>query len=267
MLRDGYRASTAGERLFQFIDHDLLGHKCEHEASELQALRIGGRANDLGPFFHGFSCANILVRLLKKTERTLEVEPSDPAKTITQYIEKHLEVAERHIAKRLAALAIDASRNSSKSIPRSVEQAVLRGRTAHHCYLCGNSISKNTTTTGQRLELEHIWPSSYGGDSVAENLLPTCDICNRSKGDMILWHTAHLASFCLKPTPSTQEQASVQRREKIAWFMKLVHQTAKHEKITLKEAALNLGPIDMQNQKSIYEEDSRDFFNLTFEKN
>jgi 5-methylcytosine-specific restriction endonuclease McrA len=261
----GLLMKTQGERLYQYLAENLLGDDCQTELSETQALKFGGRTHELSQYFFGFACANIFARLVKKAERVLEFDRSAPDKVLAQYIERSLEVAfgnNRETVRRIAALSIDASRVSGRSIPPSVYKAVIGQSNRHHCYLCGNHIRKDGVAPGERLELEHLWPSSYGGDSVDENLIPSCDVCNREKGDMILWYTAHVAGFCLRPSPSEDEKTRVGRKQKIAWYMKRVYERAVRERLTLKDAALALGPIDMSSQASIDRDDARDFFNL-----
>ena len=257
--------NTSGEVLFHFLMDNLLGDSCQAELREAKILRFGGRADELSDYFYGFTCVNIFTRLVKKATRVIESDRTDPARVVAQYIERSLGIGvPREVVMRMAALSIDASRASGKSIPPSVSKAVIGERRRHHCYLCGNNVRKNSEVPGEKLELEHLWPSSYGGDSVAENLIPACDLCNRAKGDIILWHTAHIAGFCLKPSPSEDEQTRIERTQKIAWYMKKVHEKATQERKTLKESALVVGPIDMTSQSSIDNDDARDFFNLNF---
>jgi len=129
--------------------------------------------------------------------------------------------------------------------------------------MCGHAVYKDAVIENERLQYEHIWPSGYGGDSIEENILPACSICNNAKEDMILWHTAHIAGFCLKPQPSADELTRVGRKQKIAWFMRRTYENAVRRRITLKESALSLGPIEMSKQDSVDPDDARDFFNLT----
>jgi 5-methylcytosine-specific restriction endonuclease McrA len=264
MTKRRYPETTAGEKLFQYIACDILDEGYANQLCDTQALQIGGRSNDLGQYFYGFNCCNIFARLIRKTERVIQQDRPDPARIITQYAESHLEITNRIKARRLSALALAANKSAGRSIPYSVGLAVIGSRILHHCYICGNSISKSKDDESSKLELEHIWPSSYGGDSIEENILPACGVCNRNKADMLLWYTGHLAGFCLKPQPSVSEQVQVKRREKIAWFMRNTYNIAIKYNISLKNAALQHGPIDMDDQKSIDEEDSLDFFNLTF---
>jgi 5-methylcytosine-specific restriction endonuclease McrA len=258
--------STAGERLYRHIALEILDPGCS--ATLAQTQKFGSRANDFSQYFFGFACANIFSRLMKKAERVLDSERLDPTKVIYRYIRDTLEVGQdksESIVKRTAALAVDAVHTSHKDFPNSVMKSVTQDRPRLSCYLCGNQVYKDATDESDRLEYEHIWPSSYGGDSSEANLLPACTICNRAKDDMVLWHTAPIAGFCLKPEPSVDEMTRVHRKHKIASYMRKVFDCASQHKMSLKTAALQLGPIDMAEQRSIDSDDARDFFNLHLE--
>jgi hypothetical protein len=82
---------------------------------------------------------------------------------------------------------------------------------------------------------------------------------------MIIWHTAHIAGFCLKPNPSEEEKTHVGRKQKIAWYMRRVYEVAAQERTSLKDAALAIGPIEMSSQTSLDYDDARDFFNLNIQ--
>lgn len=268
MKFSGPRPSTAGERLYYFITKDIVGYECAIELSESAVTRYGGRTHDFAQYFFGFAIANIFARLIKKTERVLTEEHSDHHKIVTQYIERSLEAGifgNRAVIRRMASLAIDAVKVSGKTIPSSVEKAVSGDRRRMSCYLCGTDVYRGASVDSEKLEYEHIWPSSYGGDSIAENLLPACWPCNKAKSDMILWHSANVAGFCLKPEPSEEEMKCVQRREKIAAHLRTIHDHASRFSLTLKESALRVGPIKITKQSSIDPDDARDFFNLSFE--
>ena len=107
------------------------------------------------------------------------------------------------------------------------------------------------------MQLEHIWPQSFGGDSIAENLLPACPACNNAKSDMLLWQNAHIHSFTLKPEPSPQELAQHRRN---------IFEYASTHRTTLKDAALIIGSVDLSEISSIDRDDAVDFFNFGFQK-
>ena len=46
--------------------------------------------------------------------------------------------------------------------------------------MCGSSLDF-VNDNDNAFTCEHIWPRSYGGDSIEENLLPSCKSCNSNK--------------------------------------------------------------------------------------
>lgn len=260
-----FKPSTAGERLYLYVVNQIIGSECATELNATKLMQIGNRADGFSQYFFGFACSNIFTRLIKKAKRVIDDDVSDPPRVIVRYIERSLEIGlrEKYTSKRMAALAIDAIHESNRPIPKSVSQA-LANRRGTYCYICGNEVRSDSMDPSNLLALEHIWPSSLGGNSVVDNLLPACSVCNCAKADMLLWHSAYVAGFCLKPEPSEEEMKHVQRSHKIAVYMKMVFDLANSSGTTLKDAAITLGPVDMTAQRSVDPDDSRDFFNFSF---
>lgn len=92
--------------------------------------------------------------------------------------------------------------------------------------------------------LEHLWPSSLGGDSEEENLLPACIYCQNKKADGMSWEWPNLHNVVLSPLPSASALASVGREIKIARHYFEAMQLCDTENMTLKEAFLKLGPMN-----------------------
>lgn len=264
----GHRPSTNGEILYKYIEEKVLTRRSITDIKNLTVMQAGARSVEHASYFFGFSCASIFSRIIKKTERVLEECRPSPEKVISRYIEETLEINffdQDRISSRLAALAISAVESSHKDIPNSVIKAVNGEKMRLSCYICGNSLQKGSTDPTLSLEYEHIWPSSYGGDSIAENILPACERCNKAKGDMIIWHTAHINAFCLKPNPSANEMTRVTRPLIVAAHMKRVFDYATSNKLSLKDSALRIGPISPDRHRSPYPDDARDFFNFDYE--
>lgn len=267
MMR-GHLPSTSGEILYKFLEEKILIASNLPELERLAVMQVGARSEQHASYFFGFACASILTRLIKKTERVLEEGRPSPERIIARYVEDTLEVhsySQERIANRLAALAVSAAESSHKNIPNSVIKAVNGEKLRHTCYICGNLLQKESEDPTTCLEYEHIWPSCYGGNSIAENILPACKRCNKAKGDMLLWHTAHIGAFCLKPNPSTEEMTRVTRSHIVAAHMKRIFNHATSNRVTLKESALRVGPISPDRHRVPYPDDARDFFNFEYE--
>lgn len=57
------------------------------------------------------------------------------------------------------------------------------------CYYCGESLFQNNRT------LDHIYPRSWGGISLPDNLYPACKNCNNKKTDMTLYQFKRYLDF------------------------------------------------------------------------
>lgn len=263
----GHHPSTNGEILYKYIQEKALSMNGPSELERLSTLQVGGRSKEHAEYFFGYACASIFSRLIKKAEKTLDEGRPSSEKVISRYIEETLEIViltQERTSSRMAALAISAVESSHKNIPSSVIKAVNGERMRQSCYICGNYLQKGAIDPTVSLEYEHIWPSSYGGDSTAENILPACQRCNKAKGDMILWHTAHIGSFCLKPNPSPDELTRVKRPLLVAAHMKKIFLHATLNRTSLKNSALQIGPISLDRHKTPYPDDARDFFNFEY---
>jgi len=261
--------TTTGEHLFQVIIRDHIGLSSLVHLQASPLLRVGGRTDDLSEYFVGVSALNILARVVKKAERVR----SDEQETLHQsslvsYIQKTLgipHVSGSDAVDRLASLSLKAAADSKRAIRDAVKNAVLNGQRELACYICGGLLTKsNDALPENKIEYEHLWPSSFGGNSIPDNLLPACGTCNRAKGHMMLWQSAHVSSFVLKPSPSEEEWKTIRRNEKIAKHAQAIFGHACHNKTSLKQAALALGPIGMTSVYSADAEDAIDFFNFEF---
>lgn len=259
-----WKPATAGEALFLFLCKEIFAIQKVTDTKQLSILQTGGRSEDFASYFEALTVTNTFSRLIKKAQQIQKSDCATSDQQLKTYIKQQLEIShsDRSIANRLIALTWSAQKASHKPIPMSVRKAVIDNRALVTCYICGTTLSPNSTTDDSKVQYEHIWPSSYGGDSIEENLLPSCFSCNQQKGDLILWQTAHITSFCLKPDPSEEEMKDVRRREKIAVYLRKLATHASAKNITLKRSAKELGPAELSLQESIDREDARDFFNL-----
>ena len=70
-------------------------------------------------------------------------------------------------------------------------------RDGHQCQICG---SKGDDV---KLDIDHIYPRSLGGDNRVENLQVLCKSCNCSKGPRTLWD--YLFDYDIEVTPRLQQ--------------------------------------------------------------
>ena len=268
-----FKPSTAGEQLFQHIIKEIVGESSHLELQNLELLKAGGRSTQFFEYFLGTYAFNFLGRCLRKAasiKKTVEDETLHQGALI-QYFQKTLEMpniaGERNLGQ-LAQLSLYAASYSGKSISNRTKSSVRNGQEICSCYICGKEILKNSDDPESLIKYEHIWPSSYGGDSTAENLLTACNKCNSNKADMLLWQDSHIHSFILSPTPSDEEWKKITRTKKIAKHRATIFDIACSKKLSLKEAAVEAGPIDvgLESLYSIDEDDCIDFFNFNIKE-
>lgn len=181
----------------------------------------------------------------------------------------------------IAPLALDAARASGKnnhvvSAQKRVEvQAEFKG--SFRCYSCGAALDPlekrkeihhpekpwRKIPNGRYAEYEHIWPHSFGGDTVVENLAPVCLPCNDAKENSVSWEwtlvQSQLPTSDLGRTELDSKHAS--RAIKIALHMRAAMLYARKHGTTLKGALRTIGP--RENSVMIIDaDDTPDFFNL-----
>lgn len=267
MSQFSFKATTTGEVLFQFILKEIYSTAGLTEIKSLGILTIGGRSDFFSEYFLGINAMNILARCIKKAERVRGIE--DEAlhqSSMVKYLQQTLGMAHHNdeSLEKLARLVLLAASDSKRRIKDSIKKSIRNGRNEVPCYLCGSMCQHNASDNDAGIEYEHLWPASFGGNSVIENLLPACAVCNREKKDMLLWHTGHLFSFVLKPDPSSDELTAITKKAKIAAHMRSIFAKACSEQISLKTAAEILGPANMTSIYALDSGDAVDFSNFEF---
>ncbi len=186
--------------------------------------------------------------------------------------QKYIDLIYRQADRALAAVSNDITANEGSKLKRDAQ---LHHR---HCYMCGVNLNFgerehasidedpiNRVTrerrNAHRYTCEHIWPQSYGGDSVEENFLPSCDSCNTSKKmGFATWAMAGVQALTFGFAPSANELERVEGPYRFAMHYYAARQLAEKRKTTLRKAFLILKPWTDVRVGDL--EDTGDFFNL-----
>jgi 5-methylcytosine-specific restriction endonuclease McrA len=263
-----FQPTTPGEYLLHFLTENILkedGISIPEEFSWSNAT--GGRGQALRDYVVSVSSLNLTARFIKKAERVLDIDDSTLHHgEFTRYLQQTLGLV-RHpsdVIDEIARQALYAAKMSKRSISKATKRKVRDSAIEVGCYLCGNMCIHKSEDPKSAIYYEHIWPASYGGDSIEQNLLPACYGCNEAKKDMLLWQTGAIFSFVLKPSPSERERTSIARREKIARRIQDILFRANLDRSSLKDAARKIGPARFENLVAIDTEDAIDYFNLHF---
>lgn len=242
-------ATTDGEKLFLHIRDRVLPELDAGTAAgerSIDAFAAIGGTEKFGEFLRGAIAIHALRRLLVywDAERP-NVGEAMHVTRLSRFLRTELFLGlNSDEAATVARLAVAAHEASNKQISPGVRKRVIGETLNPYCYLCGTSLRTSVPASSPDfLTLEHLWPSSLGGNSVEDNLLPACSKCQNDKGDHPSWEWFSVHDLVLSPTPSDEELRSVPRRAKIAvHFMKALEATRGSSK-TLKESMRALGPV------------------------
>lgn len=263
-----FQPATPGEHLLHLLSETILkGDGILMPDGSSWSNAIGSRGQALQEYVIAINSLNLTARLIKKAERVLEIDDASLQHgEFVRFLQQTLGLVQHpsDLVDELARQSIYAAKMSKRTVSKAVRRKVRGAFLEVGCYLCGNMCIHRSEDPRSSIFYEHIWPASYGGDSIEQNLLPACHACNDAKQDMLLWQTGAIFSFVLKPNPSENERTRIGRREKVARRIQDILHRANLERCTLKEAAIKIGPAKFDNLVAIDDDDAIDYFNLHF---
>lgn len=241
---------TAGERLFFLLKEDILpsvgqGHVTWSNLSNLFEY-LGGSVY-FSDYVKGAIAVHTIRRLLRfwSSERIVTNEIHF-VKRLSDFIKEEIFPGlDTHSVAKLARAVIAAEDASGRDIGTGIRSRILRrGQATLTCYLCGRDLNvRADQTDADYPTLEHLWPSSLGGDSVEGNLLPACKDCQHTTKDTASWEWLNVQNLVLPPAPSRSALASVSKPARFARHYLEALRMCDEKRISLKEAFLILGPI------------------------
>jgi hypothetical protein len=280
-----WKPITTGERLLHLLVTSVAELRAI-EASTNDWIPEGSRSQSIAEFLHGVVVLHVFGRLLQASKAFRKKNLDNEEKCLSQ-IENFL-IEKMSITRatcdrfdEIAPLALDAARASSKN-----SHTVSNGkrleiqeefRDAFNCYSCGADLDPLDRTREiphpekpwrkipnvRYTEYEHIWPHSFGGDTVVANLAPVCLSCNDAKKNSISWEWALVQS--LLPTTDLEQQTldsrHTSRSIKVSLHMRAAMLYARKHGTTLKDALRTIGPRE-SSVMVIDADDTPDFFNL-----
>lgn len=254
---------TAGERLCNFVNHRLLAGDVWAELEAL--LDVTGRAEHLVFFYRQLTAVTLTGRIVAAGCSTNDVfPPSDPLfrKQFTEHLRDTVGIPSR-LLNELYRASVRAVEAAVSPIPGSVEKRMRAWAILHHpcCYMCGSPLDfeKSDPVTGYTCE--HIWPRSYGGDSIDDNFLPACQSCNsKKKRNFATWAMPAVQSLLLGLSPENQRLAEIEGTYKFSLHYRAAQNLAIKKRLTMKDAFLAIGP--WKDVRVLDNDDVADFFNL-----
>lgn len=283
-LVGNWKATTDGEKLFHFLVKNVGEFRAlEHLYNDSISDIIRGR--DFMRFSEGAIVLHCFGRLLQaaKWYRKEYIDcPQQSNRAIEAFAIETLGISKATCSSfsKLAQLALEAANAASDSSKtpngREKSKVIKNCKKIFNCYSCGidlhpddkaDMITDNATgkliPNPHYLEYEHLWPHTYGGNSIEENLLPSCPYCNRAKSSMASWEWVPLQSIFPKFEGRSEFicEENHPSELKIGLHMRVAISYARKNGTTLKNAYLSVGPrLDRIYLVDTF--DTADFFNL-----
>ena len=258
-----YRSSTAGENLYLFLRSWIRkGISLEESFFWLSPL---DRSEEWSEYIEQFIAVSLTGQLVAAGRTFRErYEDSAPFRSEFRSCLSNALLVERSDCDRFMRLATSAVDASVREIPnglrRSFRSWALQNHS--HCYLCGHPLEFDNEGSERAYTADHIWPLSYGGDSIEDNLLPACKCCNEQhKGNFATWAMTSVQSIILGVAPTANALSRVSGTSRFALHHRSVQDLAIKSRLTLKDAYRQAGPSE--NIRVRNRNDIGHFFNLS----
>lgn len=245
------KKTTSGEKLFYLIRDEVLDQTGQKSVSwsNVGILFDDVSGNlDFANYIKGATSIYAMRRLLRfwKNERNLIGNESQYVSTISKFIKKEVFPGlYQELVLKIARTVILAEQASQKPISKQVKRNVIRERNKLTCYLCDCHLDQKAKSEDDAfLTIEHLWPTSIGGDSIEDNLIPACKDCQKITKDTASWEWINTHNIVFSVSPSKEELDN--KRNNKASFAKHYYEATKLanlENLTLKEAFMKIGPI------------------------
>jgi 5-methylcytosine-specific restriction endonuclease McrA len=280
-----WKPTTTGERLLHFLVTNVAELRSLGTSSNDWIPEVS-RSRSIADFLHGVVVLHVFGRLLQASKAFRKKHLDDEEKCLLQienFLIEKLSITRATCDRfdEVAPLALDAARASSKN-SHTVSHGKRREiqeecRDTFNCYSCGADLDPYEKTKEiphpekpwrkipnlRFMEYEHIWPHSFGGDTIVANLAPVCLPCNDAKKNSISWEWTLVQS--LLPTTDLGQQIldpkHTSRSIRVSLHMRAAMLYARTHGTTLKDALRAIGPRE-SSVLVIDAEDTPDFFNL-----
>lgn len=253
-----YRASTAGERLCQFIHEKLEDERAWRHL--LNAIRPVGDSIRLTAYYRHHAALFLACKLVSAGKSISTTDGGSTAALLP--IVEQFPWIQLNAGNRLLRMLADAVDRSDRPIsPGAASELRAYAREHHrHCYICGTPLDFGDSKSRAYCTAEHLWPSSYGGDSVEENLLPACADCNTKRGNLATWVASDVHALFLGLDPDITRLRQINFIRRYALYHRAAINLAIARGLTLKNAFLRLGPWNDPRVSDV--EATADMFNL-----
>jgi hypothetical protein len=257
-----YPGVTAGEALYFRIRNWLFSEvPSNHMLAWLDKIEF--YAEDLQEFLEQSTSLWVTARLIAAGRSMQEENGNSYRNDLRPFLREYLVVSRDDLAdfERLLAKAVDAS---LENVSSGINTFMRAWSEVHHprCYICGINLDFTQRDKLAAFTREHIWPSSLGGNSILENLLPACGKCNgKRKMNYATWAATSIQSIHVPKKPDDEDWMNLQLSHFYAMHQFSAQAYAISNSVSLKEALLRIGPWNYPPQTRD-KNDVGHFFNL-----
>ncbi len=258
-----YKFVTAGESLYAFLRawlaRDSAGTHFEQWFSRIEFFK-----EQWSEFLEQLVAVWLTGRLVAAARSLSATHGAEYDDALSGYLRDYLDISKDDL-QRLLRLTKAAADAAEKEISPGLKNQLRTWAMSHHahCYMCGVALDFTGADSFASFTRDHLWPRSYGGDSILENLLPACGKCNSErKSHFATWATTSIQSALLRMQPTSNDWASLAGYHLFALQNYAAQCLAIREDLTLKEGLLTVGHWESPPQIT----DSGDvvhFFNIT----
>lgn len=255
-----WNPSTPGEEVFLCLHRGLgltlnVSSTDEDRGVDLDCL---GSKEYFSEFVQLSATTDVFVRcIIASREVHRAVGPGAKPDDVKRGI-KHLDLPiainrDRHFIERLfhaGRIASERSRGMNLALQRTLVKDLA------NCYICGKKlIAKSSSKDDKHAErtADHLWPLCFGGSTSADNLLPACFKCNNVRKSLLSWASGPVYNtFWSKGSEGAAKDQKSNPELEVTIplaLARLMDRASGHGRdtikraMTLKEAALELGPI------------------------
>ena len=257
-----YPSRTAGENLYLFLRSWIRkGVSLNESFFWLSPIE---RSDEWSEYIEQF-IAVALTGQVVAGGRTFRRRHGDSAPFVTEfrsYLNDAL-IIDRDDVNRLMRIATSAVDESMRGIADGLRRRFRRWAMANHphCYLCDHSLDFGDQASDRAYTADHIWPQSYGGDSIEENLLPACRVCNdQHKSNFATWAMTSVQSVIFGVDPTAESLSRVTGTSRFAIHHRRVQQHSINARVSLKDAYRRIGPSE--DLRTLNRNEVAHFFNL-----
>jgi 5-methylcytosine-specific restriction endonuclease McrA len=272
--------ATDGERLCTFIKKNLIDDDLWPEFSS--ALIATGRDKEWRLFVEEVISTQLTGRLVSSGKSIAE-DLGGKKFILTLQFEQRMKslidettrggLGNRDVKARLTDLTTNAVLATYETL-KAADDKLIRTEAGRvpQCFLCnrrlvmvkGAAVRELSEDERQlAVEVEHVWPRSYGGNTIAENLAFACHGCNQRKENYANWAMVDSQSFILGWNPDTDDLQEVPGWRRFALTSWRAHQIAENGSLTLKQAFFRLTSVVLDRPRVMRLADAADFFNIT----